>query len=375
MTSVRVEGVRFVGLTTAVPDRVKTWEDDAKLFGVDEMQRVVKNTGVNTRRVADHLCTSDLCAVAAERLIQKLGWPKDSVDALILVTQTPDYPSPATSCLLQHRLGLPPSVAAFDINLGCSGYTYALWTVASLMAAGKLKRAILLAGDVVSRAAAPTDRAVVPLFGDGGSATALELDPTAPPMVFEFGTNGSGGPHLHTLAGGAKHPITKVDLVMGERRDGVVRSNQHTYMNGAEVLTFAMANVPPMIEALRTAAGWAPTDVDYYVFHQASRFMLKNIGRILRIPGTKQLVIGLDGYGNTSSASIPVAMNDQLMELTTTKRKVVLAGFGIGWSWCAVAIDMDPIVMIDIAKVPDERHPGDFENLRDHEFVTPPTVD
>jgi 3-oxoacyl-[acyl-carrier-protein] synthase-3 len=103
--------------------------------------------------------------------------------------------------------------------------------------------------------------------------------------------------------------------------------------------------------------------------------MLKNIGRILRIPGnSKQLVIGLEGYGNTSSASIPLAMNDQLMELTTTKRKIVMAGFGIGWSWCAVAIDLDPIVMPEVVRVPDEPHPGDFEDLKDHEFVTAPDV-
>jgi len=375
MTSVRIEGVKLVGIVNAVPDRIRTQDDDAKLFGVEEMQRVVKNTGVTKRSVADHLCTSDLCHVAATRLLELTGWSKDSIDVVVMVTQTPDYPSPATACLLQNRLGLPVTVAAFDVNLGCSGYTYGLWIVSSLLAAGKLKRALLLAGDVVSRAAAPTDRAVVPLFGDGGSATALEANPAAPPMVFEMGTNGSGGVHLHTLAGGSKHPIKPIDLVEGERRDGVVRSNQHTYMNGAEVLTFAMSGVPPMIEALRKAVGWTASEVDYYVFHQASRFMLKNIGRILRIPPTgKQLVIGLEGYGNTSSASIPLAINDQLMELTTTKKKLVMAGFGIGWSWCAVAIDLDPIVMSDVVRVPDVPSPGDFEGLKDHEFVAPPTL-
>ncbi|MBA3462681.1 MAG: ketoacyl-ACP synthase III [Deltaproteobacteria bacterium] len=375
MASLRIEGVQIVGIVNAVPDRIRTQEDDAARFGVEEMQRVVKNTGVTRRSVADYLCTSDLCYAAATRLLEVTGWAKDSIDAVILVTQTPDYPSPATACLLQHRLGLAPSVAAFDINLGCSGYTYGLWVVASLLAAGKLKRALLLAGDVVSRAAAPTDRAVVPLFGDAGSATALECRADAPPMVFEMGTNGSGGIHLHTLAGAAKHPIREIDLLERKRKDGVVRSNQHTYMNGAEVLTFAMVGVPPMIEALRTAAGWTPADIDYYVFHQASRFMLKNIGRILRIsPTGKQLVIGLEGYGNTSSASIPLAMNDQLTELTTTRRKIVMAGFGIGWSWCAVAIEMMPIIMPDILRVPDVLHPGEFESLPDHEFVNPSDV-
>jgi len=375
MASVRIEDVKLVGLATAVPDRIRTWEDDAKRFGLEEMQRVVKNTGVSTRSVADHLCTSDLCAAAAEKLIAQLGWDKASIDLVVMVTQTPDYPSPATACLMQNRLGLPVSTAAFDVNLGCSGYTYGLWIVSSLLAAGKLKRALLLAGDVVSRAAAPTDRAVVPLFGDAGSATALEYTPGAAPMMFEMGTNGAGGVHLHTLAGASKHPIRAIDLVDGERRDGVTRSNQHTYMNGAEVLTFAMVNVPPMVDALRKAAGWSGAEVDHYVFHQASRFMLKNIGRILRLPGdSKQLVYGLEGYGNTSSASIPLAINDQLTELRTTSKKLVLAGFGIGWSWCACAVELGPIELPDVLRVADVPHPGDFEGLRDHEFVTPPVL-
>ncbi|MDB4955813.1 MAG: hypothetical protein JWO36_3382 [Myxococcales bacterium] len=373
MASVRIEDVKIVGLVNAVPDRIRTWEDDAKQFGVEEMQRVVKNTGVSRRSVAEHLCTSDLCHAAAEHLLKQIGWAKDTIDLVVMVTQTPDYPSPATACLLQNRLGLPVSVAAFDVNLGCSGYTYGLWIVSSLLAAGKLKRALLLAGDVVSRAAAPLDRSVVPLFGDAGSATAVEYTPGASPIVFEMGTNGAGGVYLHTLAGASKHPITAIDLVAGERRDGITRSNQHTYMNGAEVLTFAITNVPPMIEALRTAAGWNASEVDYYVFHQASRFMLKNIGRCLRIPGnTNQLVIGLEGYGNTSSASIPLAMNDQLSELNTTKRRIVMAGFGIGWSWCAVALDLGPIVMPAVLRIPDLPCPGEFEHLKDHEFVEPP---
>lgn len=368
MTATRTVGVRIAGLATAVPDRVRTASDDAELFGAEEIQRVVKNTGVTRRSVADHLCTSDLCAAAVDRLLPALDWSRESIDVLVLVTQTPDYPSPATACLLQNRLGLGRGVAAFDVNLGCSGYTYGLWLVASLLSASKLRRGLLLAGDTVSRAAAPTDRAVVPLFGDAGSVTALEYDETAPPFTSVFGTDGSGGIHLHTLAGAAKHPITAPDLEETLRRDGVTRSNQHTYMNGAEVLTFAIQSVPAMIKELCAAAAWSEADVDHYVFHQASRFMLKNVGRCSRIPPQK-LVIGLDGYGNTSSASIPVALNDQLLGLRERSARVVLGGFGIGWSWCANAIELGPLVMPDIVRVPDVPHPGDFEALEAHQIV------
>jgi 3-oxoacyl-[acyl-carrier-protein] synthase-3 len=372
MASVRVQNVAIRGIVSAVPDNEHTWEQDIARFGLEEMQRVVKNIGVTRRCVAEHLCTSDLCQGAAENLIQGIGWDKSTIDAVVMITQTPDYPSPATACLVQHRMGLPTTVAAFDINLGCSGYTYGLWVVASLLSAGGMKRALLLAGDTVSRGASPYDRSVVPLFGDAGSATALEHSPDAPPIVFEIGTDGAGAIHLHTLAGGGKHPVTEDDHVIYERRDGIKRSNLHTYMNGAEVLTFAIQNVPAMIASLRATAAWSEADVDYYVFHQASRFMLKNIGRCLRIsPTTNKLVMGLDGYGNTSSASIPVALNDQLGELNQTTRRIVLGGFGIGWSWCAAAVILGPIYLPPVLRLPDVAHVGEFENLPEHQVVGP----
>ena len=368
MASTRIDGVRVAGIATAVPDRIRTAADDAVRFGAEEIQRVVKNTGVTRRTVAYHLCTSDLCEAAVGRLLPELGWSRETIDVLVLVTQTPDYPSPATACLMQNRLGLSRHVAAFDVNLGCSGYTYGLWLVASMLKAGNLRRGLVLAGDTVSRAAAPSDRAVVPLFGDAGSATALELDDSAPTISTVSGTDGSGGIHLHTLAGAAKHPITSSDLQETRRHDGVVRSNQHTYMNGAEVLTFAIQNVPAMVREAHAVAGWSESDVDHYVFHQASRFMLKNVGRCSRIPPDK-LVIGLEGYGNTSSASIPVAINDQLLALRERSLRVVLGGFGIGWSWCANALALGPLVMPDVVRVPDVERRGEFEDLEAHRVV------
>ena len=372
MATVRVDNVAIRGIVSAVPDRVRTWEQDAEQFGLEEMQRVVKNLGVTRRSIAEHLCTSDLCQAAAENLLAKLGWAKNSIDVMVLVTQTPDYPSPATACLVQSRLGLPTSVLAFDINLGCSGYTYGLMVVASLIASGRLKRAVLLAGDTISRCASPYDRAVFPLFGDGGSATALEFSPDAAPITFDGGTDGSGGMHLHTLAGGTKHPVRVPDHAFTTRKDGITRSNLHTYMNGAEVLTFAIQGVPAMVSSVLTAAAWTDADVESYVFHQASRFMLKTIGRCLRLPpASPKLVFGLDGYGNTSSASIPVALNDQLGSLNETPRKLVLAGFGIGWSWCAAALQLGPLYLPPVLRVRDEPHVGEFERMTEHEIADP----
>ncbi len=376
MAVTRIQNVRVAGIASAVPDRIRTSADDAVRFGEEEMRRVVKNTGVTTRSVADHLCTTDLCQHAAERLLADLGWDKESIDVLILVTQTPDYPSPASSCLIQARMGLSTGCAAFDVNLGCSGYTYGLWMAANfLQSGGGMKRALVLAGDTVSRAASPEDRSVVPLFGDGGSATALEFSPGAPAIDCVLGTDGRGGVHLHCLAGGYKHRFTPSDFEMFLRADGIVRSNEQTFMNGAEVLTFAIESVPPLLAATRTAAGWSEADVDYYVFHQASQFMVKTVARCSRLPAPK-VVLALEGYGNTSSTSIPLAINDQLREkLTEGSARVVLAGFGIGWSWCSFATTLGPMVLPPVLRMPDVPHRGEFEDLVLHRAKTDEEVE
>ena len=352
MSTARADNVRIAGIASAVPETVVTSADDALRFGVEETKRVVKNTGVHQRHVANVLCASDLAQPAAVRLMADLGWDPLSVDALIYVTQCADYPAPSTACLIQSRLGFGTHCAAFDVNLGCSGYPYGLWMAASFIATG-MKRVMVLVGDTASRAASPHDRSVVPLFGDAGSATAVEFSPGAPPMHFVLGTDGRGAKHLHSRAGGFRHRTSAASLEMHEGEDGVLRNEEQTYMNGAEVLTFAIEAVPKLMEEIRARAGWSEADVDAYVFHQASAFMLKTIARCSRIPLSK-VVLGMEQYGNTSVASIPLAMSDQLRErLSAGSQRLVLGGFGIGWSWAAASIECGPLVMPPVLLIPD----------------------
>ncbi len=354
MAEARIRGVRIAGIVSAVPSSVLTLDDDVKAFGEDDGRRIFKNTGVRTRRVTKTgMCASDLLVPAAERLLADLGWAKESVDALIVVTQGPDYALPATACVIQHRLGLSTACAAFDMNQGCSGYVYGLWVLTHLFAGGGVKRALLLAGDMSSRSASPLDRAVSPLFGDGGAATALEADPAAPPMDFVLGTNGAGAPHLILPAGGSRRRHSPDTCVRSLRPDGNTRSDEDVYMNGLEVLTFTLNNVPPLIRAIKEKAGWSNDDVDYFVFHQASTFMLKTLARSCALPMSK-FVIGMENVGNLSSASIPAAISDKLRDkLTGAPHRLVLAGYGVGWSWGAVALSVGPIVAPEILVVPD----------------------
>lgn len=352
MSARRIEGIRIAGIASAVPETIATLEEDALRFGEDEMRRVAKNIGVRRRHVAKHLCASDLAQHAAVRLMRDLDWDPSSIDVLVYVTQCPDYPAPSTACVIQTRLGLGTHCAAFDVNLGCSGYTYGLWMIASLLGGG-MKRGLLLVGDTASRAASPHDRAVVPLFGDAASATAVEVCPGAPRMDFIVGTDGRGAKHLNSRAGGYRHRWTPASQELRLGEDGVMRSDEHTYMNGAEVLTFAIQEVPKLVHAMRAAREWSDDDVDAYVFHQASSFMLKTVSRLAKLPLAK-VVMQLENYGNTSVASIPLAISAGLgPTLATKSQRLILVGFGIGWSWAAAAVEVGPMVMPEVLIVPD----------------------
>jgi 3-oxoacyl-[acyl-carrier-protein] synthase-3 len=354
MAKTRIEGVRIAGIAAAVPGGELTGADDARVFGEEEARRIFKNTGVKRRRVTKNgLCTSDLCLAAAERLLAQLDWARDTIDAVVFVSQTPDYVCPATACVLQHRLGLSSGCAAFDVNLGCSGYVYGLFLLGSFFRGGGFRRALLLVGDTSSRTSSPLDRSVAPLFGDAGAATALELDPGASYIDFVLGTNGAGARHLNMPAGAFRHPHGPETTQVTEREGGNRRSDEHTFMNGAEVFTFTLGAIPPLIRETLALRGWAANDVDAYVFHQASAFMLKNLQRACGL-SAERFVIGLEEYGNTSSASIPLAIVDRLKtRLEGHSEKLLLAGYGIGWSWAAAALELGPCVIPELVVVPD----------------------
>ena len=206
MATAIVNQVRIAGIASAVPERTLTLEDDARIFGHTEIERISQNIGVRSRHVVDGTtCTSDLCYAAATRLLDQLQWDRGSIEALIVVTQTPDYFMPATACVLQRRLELPTSCAAFDVNQGCAGYIYGLWLAAQLVRGG-CRRLLLLVGDTISRVISPRDRTVTSLFGDAGTATALEYAEDARPMYFELGTDGGGRDCLIVPAGAFRHP-------------------------------------------------------------------------------------------------------------------------------------------------------------------------
>jgi 3-oxoacyl-[acyl-carrier-protein] synthase-3 len=339
--------VAIRGVGSAVPAGSVTIDDDARRFGETATQRLVKNTGVVRRHVVvEGQTTSDLCEAAASQLLDALEWERESIDALIFVSQTPDYLLPATACTLQDRLGLPTTCASFDVNLGCSGYVYGLWMASHFVSAKSARRALLLVGDTISRISSPDDRAVGPLFGDAGTATAIEAGDDDSPWFFELGSDGSGRDHLIVPAGGFRTPRSAATAKKTEGNG--VRSAEQLAMNGAEVFAFTLQRVPGLLKSVTDAAGWSREDVDAYVLHQASKFIVDQLARRLGVEHEK-VVLALSDYGNTSSASIPLALTThRAASLRAGPCRLVMAGFGVGLSWAAVALSTGPIVVPEL---------------------------
>ena len=353
MASTKINGARISGIASAVPKKVRTLDDDAKIFGKNEVMKISKSTGVKNRHIAfDNMCTSDLCFAASEKLLADIGWVRDSIDGLIFVTQTPDYILPATSCTMHSRLNLSKKCVAFDVNLGCSGYIYGLWIAAQMISSGSLNRVLLMAGDTSSKRISKLDRATYLLFGDAGTVTAIEKGANSDSFNFVLGTDGTGWNNLIVPAGGFRNPRNESTSIPKERESKNIRSEEDLFMDGAEIFTFTLREVAPMIKNLLLDSEWSIDMVDFFVMHQANKFIIEHLSKKMKIPLPK-VPISLENYGNTSSASIPITMTHNLSDkLSQDKLHILLSGFGVWYSWGAAAITCGPLVMPDIVIVP-----------------------
>ncbi|MGF7176616.1 3-oxoacyl-ACP synthase III family protein [Azospirillum doebereinerae] len=353
-----VDGVRIAGLRAVVPPQRHSFVEDPGIFTPEEVRKLAATIGVHERRVLPPpYCASDLCVAAAEGLMAQLDWDPASVEVLVFVSQDADYVLPATACIMQKRLGLPTSAAAFDVPLGCSGYVYGLWIASRLLGGSTAKRALVLCGDNATRHLHPEDRATLPLFGDAGSATALEVDPDATPMPVVIGTDGAGAPHIFVKAGGKRHslipPVASAATARDPEAEARLERESRLTLNGAEVFAFTLRAVPPLLRETLEHAGTDVDGIDWFVLHQANAFMLEHLRKRVKAPAGK-FVIDMQGFGNTSSASIPLAICNGLgASVATGRRRTLMAGFGVGWSWGAMVADIGPIPEPRVVDLPE----------------------
>jgi 3-oxoacyl-[acyl-carrier-protein] synthase III len=329
VTQAAIAGMSVRGIVACVPEKEVSNERDYPWFDASEVRKITSMAGIKSRRVADpNVCTSDLCAAAGRALLQRLDWDPQSVDALILVTQTPDYVMPSSSCLIQRQLGMPATCAAFDVGLGCSAYVYGLWLANSLIAGGGCRRILLMTGETPSKFVDPKDRTTALLFGDAGSATALEAvgDRESSRNYYVMMTDGAGAGHLMVRGG------------MFRNRFPTDPKEFNLHMDGVQIFDFTRTRVPQLIDDLFKLSATAPADYTYFVFHQANQYLIKFLASKAGLDIAK-VPFSIGEFGNTGAASVPLTL-----ALAGTPKQasddyyVMLLGFGVGLSWGGVSL-------------------------------------
>lgn len=348
----KIDNVKISGIAACVPDNVMDNRVLDLLGDAADISKFIDTTGIAQRyTVGDHkICTSDLCFEAAEKLILDLNWLKSEIDCLIFVTQTPDYILPATSCILQDRLGLSTECFTLDISLGCSGWVYGMATISQLLTSGNFKKGLLLVGDTVTVTKSDRDKSTYPLFGDAGTATALEYDNSVTPMYFHTATDGAGYKSILIEDGGFRNFFSPSSLEMKEHEPGIFRNNLQSHLNGADVFIFGITKAPKSINGLLSHFDLSKEDVDYLILHQANMLMNEKIRKKIGLEETK-VPYSLNEYGNTSSASIPLTVVTRLQEkVTNSKQRILACGFGVGLSWGSVFFETNDIICPTIIK-------------------------
>jgi 3-oxoacyl-[acyl-carrier-protein] synthase-3 len=315
-----------------LPERVVTNEELVKAFPEWSVEKVAQKVGVNSRHLAASDETAgDMAEKAARKLFEEYHIQPESIDFLLLCTQSPDYFLPSTACVLQDRLGIPTSAGAFDYNLGCSGCIYGMAIAKGLIAAGIAKNILLLTAETYNKYLHPEDKSNRSIFGDGAAACLISTEGFAEIQDFVLGTDGKGADNLIVKTGAARHmlPTGKSQ----EDDEGHIWYDDYLYMNGGAIFNFTLDAVPGMIQQLLEKHHLSQDDINYYVFHQANKFMLSTIRKFCVLPKDK-FYINLENVGNTVSSTVLIGLKDCIeRQVIKPNDTVMIAGFGVGLSW------------------------------------------
>ena len=333
MAYFETDKVRITGITVCSPKNIEE-NSDYEMVPKENREDFISAIGIERRHVAPkEVCTSDLCYEAAEHLIRILQWNKEEIELLVFVAQTPDYKMPATSCVLQHRLGLPKTCMTIDVSQGCSGYVYGLSVIGSLLSGGSIKKGLLLVGNTQSKNTNYNDKSTYPLFSDAGSATAVEYFPKGGDLrQLAFMTDGGGEKTIIIPDGGYRNMVSAESFVEHEFDGGIKRSNLNIFMQGDDVFAFVISNIPKATRRMFEHFNISPESIDYYLLHHASKLIIGKLKKKLDIPDGKVPVL-LRDYGNSSNASIPLIMACSIREEVLNRPlSLYVSGFGVGLS-------------------------------------------
>lgn len=352
MARLTFKDIGITALAAAVPANTIVNKQYTEVFDAQSAADIVEKTGIEERRFApEGMCASDLCYAAADKLIVDNNIDRSEIDVLIFVSQTPDYRMPATSVILQERLGLSKSVAAFDVNLGCSAFVYALSMAYGYATQPHIRKVLVLDGETRSRVYSSKDRMTAFLFGDAGVAALIEKKEGLGESWFSLNSDGSRSDLIKADAGGYRNPSSPETLqerVVDEH--GNIRTQEQGYMNGPDVFNFAIREIPKNVKETLEWSGVDKDSVDYFVFHQANLFMNSYLAKKMKLPEDK-VPSCLKHFGNTSSVSIPLTIATQLQNDLKDRKKILLCGFGVGMSWATAIIDTANCAISDLVDV------------------------
>lgn len=352
MALIEFENTGISAMAAAIPHTIIKNYEYTRYFPENEVKEVVDKIGVTERRFVDEkTCSSDLCFAAANKLIEDNHIDRSEIDLLVFVSQTADYRMPATSIILQHRLGLPDTTIAFDVSLGCSGYIYGLSIVYSFMQQKGIRKALLLDGETRSKVYSPKDRKTAFLFGDAGTATLIEKNECFGKSYFSLNSDGSREDLIKINGGGYRNPSsieTLKEKVVDEY--GNMRSDEQGYMNGGDVFNFVIREIPKDIKKILEYSHTEKDEADYYVLHQANKFINSYLAKKLKLDESK-IPSSIEKYGNTSSVSVPLTIISELQEKLKGNKKLLLSAFGVGMTWASAVINSCDCKISDIIEI------------------------
>lgn len=320
------------GISYYLPEHVLTNEELVREFPEWSVDKVADKVGVASRHLAaEDETAGDMAEKAAIKLFEEYGIKPSEIDFVMLCTQSPDYFLPSTACALQNKLGIPTSAGAFDYNLGCSGCIYGMAMAKGLITAGIAKNILLLTAETYNKYLHPEDKSNRSIFGDGAAACLISTDGLAEIGEFVLGTDGSGANNLIVKTGAARQ--RHATGLHTEDSEGHIRRDDFLYMNGGAIFNFTLDAVPAMMKQLLEKSGLFKDDIDYYVFHQANKFMLSTIRKVCVLPKDK-FYINLENVGNTVSSTVFIGLKECLKDGHIHEgMKVMACGFGVGLSW------------------------------------------
>lgn len=353
MSIQKIHNVRISGCAAAVPQQIMETAGHPYFKSEEECHSFMKNVGEERRHIHDGSITcSDLCEKAAEQLMKDLGWKYEDIDMLVFLSQSQDYVLPATACVLHGKMGLKQSCTCFDISLGCSGWTYGISIVGGMMESGAFRKVLLLMGD-----ARPVGAPAIglhpsaPLFGDTGTATALEYDENASEIVVDTRTDGTGYEAIIKRGGMSREYLTEESLKYKEDKNGNIHTAVELEMDGAAVFVFGITQVPRAVKNILKTCSITSDDVDYFLFHQANLMMNEQIRKKCKLPAEK-VPYSLRDFGNNSSASIPLTMVTAAREqLHLAEKDIVACAFGVGLSWATLHTKLQNPVISPLVEV------------------------